>query len=182
MAGPPSIGRPNPSSTRPSSAGPTRSKASFLRETTRSPSCKPSISSKGMDNTRSFRNPITWDRIERPEEVRTSQKSPIEVTGPREAISSPTISVTSPIQGSSSMAGTCRISSPMAVLAVAAMLSPQLVDQAALDLGHLRIHRCIQDALRGLEKDLARIQAGIRHQHQVFRRSGLFQIFADQAF
>src|SRR5271166_6496895 len=118
--------------------------------------------------------------MDRPEEVRTSQKSPIEATGPREAISSPTISVTSPIQGRISIDGTCSTSSPIAV--VDGILSPQPVDQATFDLGQLSIHGSIQDTLRGFKKYFTGLQAGIHHQDQVLRRSGLLEIFADQVF
>ena len=154
--GPSSMGRPNPSSTRPSSPGPTRNNASSRRAITRSPGCKPSISSSGIDNTRSLRNPITCDRIDRPEAVRTSTKSPIDTTGPRDAMSSPTISVTSPIQGSTSMPGTCGTNSRIEKLG-GAILALQLVDQSALDFAQLRFHRRVQDALRSLEENFRRV-------------------------
>src|SRR5579862_1633983 len=179
--GPSSMGRPNPSSTRPSSPGPTRSNASSRRAITRSPGCRPSVSSSGMDSTRSLRNPMTWERIDRLDDVLTSTKSPIETTGPREAISRPTISVTSPIQGSTSSSGTCGINSRIEVLA-GAMLSLQLVDQAALDFAQLSFHGSIQDALRGLEINFGRFEAGIGHQNQVFGRAGLIEQLANETF
>src|ERR1700722_3165046 len=179
--GPSSIGRPNPSSTRPSKPGPTRNNASSRRAITRSPGCRPSVSSSGIDNTRSLRKPITCERMERPDAVRISTKSPVETTGPRDAMSRPTTSVTSPIQGSTSIAGTCGIKSRMDVLG-GAILSFQLVDQPALNLAQLRFHRSVQNALRGLKENFRGLQVRIRRQHQVFGRAGLFQQFTHQRF
>src|ERR1035441_7876607 len=180
MGGPPSMGRPNPSNTRPNSCGPTRSSASFLRAITRSPSCRPSISSRGSDSTCSFRKPITCDRMERPEEVRTSQKSPMETTGPREAISSPTISVTSPTQGNNSTSEVCCIKDPRGELRAALILGTQLVDQAAFNLAQLGIDGSVQQALRSIEKQFAGIQSRIGGQKQVLRRAALRMRFGKQ--
>src|SRR3984885_5420169 len=177
--GPSSIGRPKPSSTRPRRPGPTRNNASSRRAITRSPGCNPSISSSGIDNTRSLRNPITCDRIERPEAVRTSTKSPIDTTGPRDAMSSPTISVTSPIQGSTSMPGTCGTNSRIERLG-SAILALQLVDQSALDFAQLRLHRRVQDALRGFEENFRGFQIRIRRQRQILWRAHLLQQLANQ--
>ncbi len=176
------MGRPNPSNTRPSSCGPTRNSASFLRAITRSPNCRPSISSRGSDSTCSFRKPITCDRMERPEEVRTSQKSPMETTGPREAIRSPTISVTSPTQGSNSISGVCWIKDPRGELRAVLILGTQLVDQAAFNLAQLGVDGSIQQALRGIEEQFAGIQSRIGGQNQVLRRAALLQALSQQRF
>ena len=48
----------------------------------RSPSCRPSISSSGIESTRPSRKPITWVRMRRPSAVWISQKSPIATRGP----------------------------------------------------------------------------------------------------
>src|ERR1035438_3381078 len=182
MGGPPSMGRPNPSNTRPNSCGPTRSSASFLRAITRSPSCRPTMSSMARDSTCSFRKPITCDRMERPEEVRTSQKSPMETTGPREAISSPTISVTSPTQGNNSTSEVCWIKDPSGEVEAVAILGTQLVDQAAFNLAQLGIDGSVQQALRSVEKQFAGIQSRIGGQNQVLGRAALLQALSHQRF
>ena len=61
-AAPPSIGSPKPSSTRPSRPGPARTSAAERRATIVSPSCRPSVSSSGIESTRPSRNPITCMR------------------------------------------------------------------------------------------------------------------------
>src|SRR5579864_6403281 len=113
--------------------------------------------------------------MERPDDVRSSQKSPIDTAGPRDDTSRPTISVTSPTQGSSSIEAVSVISS-------CNMLSIQLVDQSAFNFSQLRFYRSVQNALRGLEKDFAGFQTGIRRHYEILRRPALLQRLADQAF
>src|SRR6202049_1018394 len=119
--------------------------------------------------------------MERPDDVRTSQKSPIDTTGPRDATSRPTMSVTSPTQGSSSISAACGIRRCRGVLIEVAILSVELVDQSAFNFSQLCFHRSVQNALRGFEEDFTGFQSGVRRQHQILRRSALLQRLADQA-
>ena len=72
------------------------------------PCDKPPVSSSGIDNTLPLRKPITCTRMLRPDEVRTSQKSPIAAAGPEDSSSSPTMAVTLPVQRSGSIVSTWR--------------------------------------------------------------------------
>ena len=56
------------------------------------------FSSSGIESTRPSRNPMTCVRIVRPWRVAISQKSPIAAAGPLDSTSSPTSSVTAPVQ------------------------------------------------------------------------------------
>src|ERR1700680_66153 len=113
--------------------------------------------------------------MEPPDDVRTSQKSPIDTTGPRDATSRPTMSVTWPTQGSSSISAVSRISS-------CNILSIQLVEQAAFNFRQLRFHRSVKITLRGLKENFTGLEGRIRHQHKILRCAALFQRLSYQAF
>ena len=98
------MGLPNPSITRPSSPGPTSTgRLRCAPPPGRRAAARRSLRAAWRAPGRS-RKPITWVRMRRPPAVAISQKSPIATFGPRDSISSPATSVTSPVQRSGEIA------------------------------------------------------------------------------
>ena len=120
--------------------------------------------------------------MERPEEVRTSQKSPMETTGPREAISSPTISVTSPIHGSTSIRETCWIEDPIGELEAL----PYYCSNLSIRPRSISRNWVSTDAssrpCEVSKNNFAGIQSWIGGQHQVLGRTALLQALSNQRF
>jgi hypothetical protein len=98
------MGLPKPSMTRPSSPGPTATRASSVRAARASPKLKAVDLFQRHGEHVAVAETDDLGANARPVEARISQKSPMATLGPRDSTSRPTTSVTTPVQRMRSMA------------------------------------------------------------------------------